>query len=129
VPGPDARPGGQVSEYAGSTERSVHDSLDRGVVGAGGHVRHQGGSQRGVPKEPGSTDPGDVPKQAALHDAHHEHAPRFVARWLCPTNHKDIGTLYLIFLGVPAIIAVATSVLMRIELMESGLQVFADVHA
>jgi cytochrome c oxidase subunit 1 len=57
---------------------------------------------------------------------HHDHKPGFVARWLYSTNHKDIGTLYIALALFAAIIGIGLSLLMRIELQEPGLQIFAD---
>ena len=66
----------------------------------------------------------------ALHvDDHGHDAPKgFVRRWLYSTNHKDIGTMYLIFSIVAALIGSGISVFMRMELASPGVQYMADGH-
>ncbi len=54
------------------------------------------------------------------HDA--DHKPAFFARWFMSTNHKDIGTLYLIFAICAGIIGGGISGMMRWELAEPGIQ-------
>jgi len=64
----------------------------------------------------------------AAHAADHHH-PRGWSRWLLSTNHKDIGTLYLILAMAGGLAGGAMSVGIRMELQEPGMQIFANAHA
>jgi cytochrome c oxidase subunit I len=59
-------------------------------------------------------------------DYGHGHAPGFFVRWFCSTNHKDIGTLYLIFAIIGGLIGGFFSLLMRIQLSHPGNDFISD---
>ena len=63
---------------------------------------------------------------AAHHDDHG--APKGIARWLYSTNHKDIGTMYLIFSVIAGLIGGAASIYMRMELQQPGVQFMENGH-
>jgi cytochrome c oxidase subunit I len=59
------------------------------------------------------------------HDAHddHDHKPEgFLHRWLFTTNHKDIGTLYLVFSLMMFFIGGSMAMIIRAELFKPGMQ-------
>ena len=56
------------------------------------------------------------------HD-HHDHRPSGIMRWLTTTNHKDIGTMYLIFSLTMFFVGGIMALAIRAELFQPGLQV------
>jgi len=60
---------------------------------------------------------------ALMHDDHHHEAPEgFFHRWVMSTNHKDIGTLYLIFSLTMFFVGGAFAMGIRAELFKPGMQ-------
>src|SRR5436190_2189011 len=59
---------------------------------------------------------------AASHD--HDHKPYGWRRWVYATNHKDIGTMYLVFACTMFFIGGLMAMLIRLELFKPGLQFF-----
>jgi len=62
------------------------------------------------------------------HDDHAHHNPTGWRRFVYSTNHKDIGTMYLVFAIVGGTIGAFMSIAIRMELQIPGLQVFHDSH-
>lgn len=62
----------------------------------------------------------------ADHDHHHGPA-KGIGRWLFTTNHKDIGTMYLVFSLVMFLIGGLMAMVIRAELFQPGMQL-VDPH-
>ena len=69
---------------------------------------------------------------AATHGDHahddHAHHPTGWRRFVYSTNHKDIGTMYLVFAVIAGVIGALMSIAIRIELMYPGVQIFHETH-
>lgn len=57
------------------------------------------------------------------HEEHHDHGPaKGLLRWFITTNHKDIGTLYLLFALAMFFVGGMMALVIRAELFEPGMQ-------
>jgi cytochrome c oxidase subunit 1 len=56
------------------------------------------------------------------------HTPTGWRRFVYSTNHKDIGTMYLVFAMMAGIIGACMSIAIRMELQNPGLQIFPTPH-
>src|SRR5512134_4205309 len=81
---------------------------------------------------PTQAPPADQGHARAAHEQAHDHGhhanPTGWRRFAYSTNHKDIGTMYLIFAVVAGIIGTAMSIWFRLELQAPGTQFIQDHH-
>ncbi len=64
-------------------------------------------------------------EHVATHDDHDHGPERGLMRWVRTTNHKDIGTLYLLFSLLMFMTGGAMAMIIRLELFQPGMQ-FVD---
>src|SRR5213596_2892963 len=62
------------------------------------------------------------------HDDHAHDHPTGWRRFVYSTNHKDIGTMYLVFAVIAGVIGGLMSIAIRVELMYPGVQIFHETH-
>src|SRR6266700_8188922 len=65
---------------------------------------------------------------STAHDNHSEHHPSGLWRWVTTTNHKDIGTLYLMFSLFMFFLGGSFAMLIRAELFKPGMQLVDPMH-
>jgi cytochrome c oxidase subunit 1 len=58
----------------------------------------------------------------------HDDKPQGLKRWLLSTNHKDIGTMYIIFAIIAGLVGGLFSAIFRAELAEPGSQILGGDH-
>src|ERR1700691_4910527 len=63
----------------------------------------------------------DTAQQHHDHE-HHDQPDTGIKRWLFATNHKDIGTMYLVFSLIMFFIGGSMAMVIRAELFQPGLQ-------
>tara|TARA_R110002126_G_scaffold43555_15_gene124912 strand:+ start:7972 stop:9582 length:1611 start_codon:yes stop_codon:yes gene_type:complete len=74
-----------------------------------------------------TTEPNEHAEQHDHEHDHHDHKPAGIKRWLYTTNHKDIGTMYLVFALIMFFIGGAMAMVIRLELFQPGMQ-FVEPH-
>ena len=63
-----------------------------------------------------------APQDLTQAEEEHHHSPSGLSRWLFTTNHKEIGTMYLIFSFVMLFVGGSMAFVIRAELFQPGLQ-------